>query len=78
VRLVKKFFDALATKRKVALRMGELLESSAGYTLKQETLKKLCRKTITIDDLTEDDFIQKTAACYLGGGFDKKRKWEVE
>lgn len=52
----KNFFDALATKRKVALRMGELLESSAGYTLKPETLKKLCRKTITIDDLREEDF----------------------
>lgn len=52
----KKFFEALATKRKVALRMGELLESTAGYTLKQDTLKKLCRKTITVDDLTEQDF----------------------
>lgn len=36
--------------------MGELLESSAGYTLKQEALKKLCKKSITIDDLTENDF----------------------
>lgn len=50
------FFTELSKKRKVALRMGELLESSAGYTLKQEALKKLCKKSITIDDLTENDF----------------------
>lgn len=50
------FLNELATKRKVALRLGELLESSAGYTLKQDALKKLCRKTISVDDLTEDDF----------------------
>lgn len=43
-------------KRKVALRMGELLESNAGYVLKPETLKRLCRKAITIDDLTDNDF----------------------
>lgn len=49
------FFDALSKKRKVALRMGELLESSAGYILKPDILKKLCNKTITIDDLTEND-----------------------
>lgn len=50
------FFKELTHKRKLALRMGELLESSAGYTLKPETLKKLCRKEITVDDLCEDDF----------------------
>lgn len=50
------FFDELSKKRKVALRMGELLESSAGYVLKQDVLKKLCRKEITIDDLTDNDF----------------------
>lgn len=50
------FLEELATKRKVALRLGELLESSAGYILKQDALKRLCRKIISIDDLTEDDF----------------------
>lgn len=50
------FHEALASKRKVALRMGELLESSAGYVLKPEIVKKLCRKDISIDDLTEADF----------------------
>lgn len=52
----KAFLESLSTKRKVALRMGELLESSAGYTLKPDILKKLCKKDISIDDLKEDDF----------------------
>ena len=52
----KDFFEELSSKRKVALRMGELLESTAGYSLKPDALKKLCRKEITIDDLTETDF----------------------
>ncbi len=50
------FFAELSKKRKVALRMGELLESSAGYELKSDVLKKLCRKEITVDDLTDRDF----------------------
>ena len=52
----KDFHSALASKRKVALRMGELLESTAGYSILPETVKKLCRKEIEIDDLTEADF----------------------
>ena len=50
------FLKELTHKRKVALRMGELLESSAGYELKPDALKKLCRKQITVDNLTEADF----------------------
>lgn len=50
------FHKALVTKRKTALRMGELLESSAGYILKAEPMKKLLRKEITVDDLTSADF----------------------
>lgn len=50
------FHAALASKRKVALRMGELLESTAGYVLKADVVKKLCRKDISIDDLSEADF----------------------
>lgn len=49
------FIKELSCKRKVALRMGELLESSAGYNLKPAALKKLCRKEIKIDDLTQND-----------------------
>lgn len=51
------FLKELATKRKVALRMGELLESNAGYELSPESLRKLLRKEITVDQLTQDDLI---------------------
>ena len=50
------FHTALVSKRKVALRMGELLESTAGYVLNSDAVKKLCRKDISVDDLTEADF----------------------
>ena len=36
--------------------MGELLESAIGYTIKTETIKKLCRGEISANDLTENDF----------------------
>ena len=50
------FHQALASKRKVALRMGELLETQNGYVLKSDALKKLCAGKMSIDDLTELDF----------------------
>ena len=49
------FFKELASQRKLALRMGELLESQAGYQLNPDVLKKLLRKEITVDDITETD-----------------------
>lgn len=52
-----KFFEELSTKRKVALRKGELLESSGGYTIKPSILKKLINQTIAISDLKETDFV---------------------
>ena len=54
---VTEFHKAITTKRKVALRMGELLESNAGYNLKPDTTKKLLRKDITVDDLTQNDLV---------------------
>ena len=51
----KDFFNELSHQRKLALRMGELLESKAGYALNYEALKKLLRKEITVDDITEKD-----------------------
>ena len=50
------FHEALAYKRKVALRMGELLESNAGYVLNSDAVKKLCRGDIQVSDLNESDF----------------------
>ncbi|QPK81227.1 NYN domain-containing protein [Schaalia sp. ZJ405] len=50
------FLRALTKKRKVALRRGEELETQQGYQLSSSALKKLCSKTIGVDDLTESDF----------------------
>ena len=41
------------------MRLGELLDSSTGYTLTADAVKKLCKKEITVDDLTENDFTIK-------------------
>lgn len=51
------FYQELCNKRKVALRMGELLESSSGYILKNDILKKLCSGEIKVENLTKEDFI---------------------
>ena len=51
-----KFQDIIVSKRKVALRLGELIDSDTGYVINPQALKKLCRKEITVDDLTEGDF----------------------
>ena len=54
-RWTKDFFKELSHQRKLALRMGELLESKAAYSLNYDTLKKLLRKEIAVDDITEKD-----------------------
>lgn len=50
------FFNQLKAKRKVALRLGELQDSSLSYQLKPEILKKLMSRKITVDQLTLQDF----------------------
>lgn len=50
------FFSELSKKRKVALRFGELSESTATYRLKDDTTKKLMRGDVSVDELTESDF----------------------
>jgi len=54
------FQDALRSKRKVALRLGRLSENGIGYNLTLDAVKKLLCKKITIDDLSEADFILAT------------------
>ncbi len=49
------FFEELKKRRKVAVRMGYLAHRSGHWDLSQDALKRLLRKEITIDDLTEDD-----------------------
>ncbi|MFY9263212.1 MAG: NYN domain-containing protein [Actinomycetaceae bacterium] len=53
----QEFFRALLKKRKVALRRGEELETQQGFTLKPGPLKKLLRGTISVEDLSERDFL---------------------
>lgn len=66
----KDFFQELANKRKVALRMGELQERESGYRIKPKTMNKLCRKEITIDQLEikdfEPNFVQKGVDMRIG------------
>ena len=48
------FHKELAQKRKVAMRMGEIVTENAAYNLKPEVTKRLLQKKITIDDLDPD------------------------
>lgn len=52
----KKFFEKMATKRKVAIRRGELAENQAEYVLKASALNDLLCGNRTVQDLTEGDF----------------------
>lgn len=52
----KDFFDAISSKRKVAIRRGELAENQAEYVLKSNALNALLRGNRTVSDLTERDF----------------------
>lgn len=50
------FFKELTKCRKVALRLGELSDNFAHYTIAPAKLKDLCSGCITIEDLNENDF----------------------
>lgn len=64
------FYAELANKRKVALRMGVLQERESAYRIRAKSMNKLCRKEMTIDDLTKDDFepdfVQKGVDMRIG------------
>ena len=51
------FISELKKKRKVAIRLGELSESSAKYILSPDITKKLFNAEVSIEDITEEDFI---------------------
>lgn len=53
------FLNELKKKRKFAIRLGKLAEEQAHYTIRLETVKKLCNGKITFDDLSENDFCLK-------------------
>lgn len=50
------FFEELKCKRKFAVRLGQLSESTAQYSLSQKAIRSLMRGEIKVSDLTEDDF----------------------
>lgn len=50
------YLDCLKYKRRVALRLGHLLDSGAEYHLKGKVTRKLCRGELKIEDLSLDDF----------------------
>lgn len=52
----KKFFNTIVQKRKVALRMGELAESTAKYILKDDALDRLLKGKVEVANLQESDF----------------------
>ena len=50
------FYKFLSEKHRMALRMGELAESTASYILKDSVLADLLSRAKTVDDLMPDDF----------------------
>ena len=50
------FFDELRKQRKVALRLGELADEYASYTISSSALKDLCSGKKQLEDLNESDF----------------------
>ncbi len=50
------FLNALKSKRKLALRLGVLADEQAHFSIRYDSIKKLCNGTKTIDQLTEADF----------------------
>ncbi len=51
------FFEALKTKRKVAMRMGELAEHQNRYLLMESSLEMLVSGEMRFEDLTGNDFL---------------------
>lgn len=54
---MNKFLDNLKNRRKVALRMGFFADEEMNYIFTPETVKKICRKSISVDDISENDLI---------------------
>lgn len=50
------FLNELKSKRKIALRLGQLSDTQAHYILNQDALKDLCNEKRTFHDLSENDF----------------------
>lgn len=53
---MQEFLKYLPTRRKVALRLGELSDTQAKYVLRPNALKDLCSGKVRFDELKEADF----------------------
>ena len=51
------FLDNLKQKRKVALRLGFFADEEMNYIFSSDIVKKLCKGSIKIEDLTESDLV---------------------
>ena len=51
------FQEHMRNKRKVALRLGQLLESNLQYVIKPELTKKICNGTLLLSDLDEQSLV---------------------
>lgn len=55
-RWMTEFLECLKSKRKVALRLGVLDDNNSVYTLKYQSVKRLCSGALSADQLTDSDF----------------------
>lgn len=58
-RWMMEFVNELKKKRKVAIRLGKISDNNLEYHLKYEPTKKLCKGTIDISKLSQNDFTLK-------------------
>lgn len=50
------FLDSMKKRRKVAIRLGVLADEQAHFSLRYDSLKKLCSGKLLVEDLEEKDF----------------------
>lgn len=51
------FLTILKSKRKTAIRLGQLSDAQACYTLTNTAVKKLCNGSLSVADLKDSDFV---------------------
>ena len=51
------FLEQLKKKRKFAIRLGKLADEQAQFLLREEITRKLCRGTLSLDELEEKHFM---------------------
>ena len=54
---IEEFIACMMKQRKVALRLGRLSEENANYIIPANITKKLCDRTLKLEDLKEEHFV---------------------